>query len=105
MKAIFLFITSLLLFSACQKETLEEEHELQLQSNVSLTASTYTLTINGETHTDLNAVYQLKKDAAIHWQLERDTSTTWLNAMLYLDGKAVKYDAGYKDLQLDWIVR
>lgn len=81
------------------------EHEVQLQSNVALSSATYTLIIDGATHTDLSTIHKLKKDAIIHWNLERDTSTVWLTATIYVDGKPVIYDAGYKDFELDWVVK
>jgi len=96
MKKIICFSFSFLLLFSCKKETVEVEHDLQFQSNVIVTGGTYSLSINSVS-SDITAVYKVKEDTDVHLLLVRDTSTTWLTGTIYVDGKAVKYEEGYKD--------
>lgn len=105
MRSLLFFACTLVIFASCKKEVEEAEHEVQFQSNVALTASSFTLTVDGTVETDLNKIHKLQKEASIQWQLDRDTSTTWLSATIYVDGRAVRSDAGYKDIDLSWTVK
>ena len=105
LKKLFFLSVTILFFFSCKKKTEILEHEIQFQANLSGSASTYSLLIDGVNQTDLNAVYKLKVDANIQLMMIRDTSITWLSGTIYQDGKAVKYDAGYKDIDLTYSVK
>jgi hypothetical protein len=100
MKTLTLALFAFVLFS-CKKETAAVEHKIQLQCNVSASSSSYQLFVKGSPETDLTKEYSLLEGESIQLILTRDTVTTWLSATIYEDGKPVKYDEGYKDIQLD----
>lgn len=96
MRKIFILSFSFLILFSCKKETVEVEHSVQFQSNILTTAGTYSLTID-DAASDINGTYKLKENSNVHLMLFSDTSTTWITGSIFVDGKAIKYDEGYKD--------
>lgn len=98
MKKVLLFSFVLLLLS-CKKKAIEPIiHTVQFQSNIIITG-TYDLLISGVPQLIENT-YELESNTSVSLKLIRADSTKWLTGTIYLDGKAEKYDSGFKDLLL-----